>query len=278
LSVWRVQPLVAFVDGAVVGAAQQHEVLQVGGPPCSQWRRWWASHQAGGRSQPGNTQPPSRTTSAVRWAGETARVARPTSSGWVAGPPRPGGSTASAAWRRSASPPAAPVSDPGWWWPWWLSPQSAAWPSRWSRVTSTRVTAASQASRRAVSTGSGPTQPPSPPGSPGCWPSRLASSTVMVTCGRTPPLLGSRPPARARRASSVSASARRCDPLRSSSALAGRASGSSAVSRVSPASGSSSPSMATIPARVADSHSRAAGAAAGRARRRRRGRRRPAGG
>ena len=74
------------------------------GPPWSQWRRWWASHQARGRSQSGKTQPPSRTARAVRWAGWTTRVARPTSSGWVGAPPRVGGSRAIAARSRAASP------------------------------------------------------------------------------------------------------------------------------------------------------------------------------
>jgi Flp pilus assembly protein TadB len=66
------------------------------GPPSSQWTRWWASHQARGRSQPGKTQPPSRTARAVRWAGWTTRVVRPTSRGWVGAPPRTGGSRAAA--------------------------------------------------------------------------------------------------------------------------------------------------------------------------------------
>jgi hypothetical protein len=69
------------------------------------------------------------------------------------------------------------------------------------------------------------------------WSSRLASSMVTVTWGRTPPVCGSRPPASWRRASSVSASALRWAALRSSSAVLGRARGSSAVRRVSPASG-----------------------------------------
>ena len=40
-------------------------------------------------------------------------------------------------------------------------------------------------------------------------PRRLSRSTVTVSCGRTPPVWGSRPPSRLRRASSVRASARR---------------------------------------------------------------------
>src|SRR5664279_354626 len=49
-------------------------------PPSTQCRRWWASVNAGGRSQPGQTHPPSRTTSARRWAGLTSRTLRPRSS------------------------------------------------------------------------------------------------------------------------------------------------------------------------------------------------------
>jgi len=51
--------------------------------------------------QPGNTQPPSRTARAVRWATWTTRLARPTSSGWAGAPPRTGGSRATAARNRA---------------------------------------------------------------------------------------------------------------------------------------------------------------------------------
>ena len=63
-----------------------------------------------------------------------------------------------------------------------------------------------------------------------------------------------RPPG-ARRASSVRASALRWLPLRVSLASAGRANGSRAASRLWPASGSSSPSTATMPSKVGASHS-----------------------
>jgi hypothetical protein len=42
--------------------------------------------------QSGNTQPPSRTARALRWAGVTTRLARPTSNGWLGAPPRTGSS------------------------------------------------------------------------------------------------------------------------------------------------------------------------------------------
>ena len=64
------------------------------------------------------------------------------------------------------------------------------------RVTSTRVTAPSQASRRQASGSRGPAQPSSPPTAPG-WPRRLSRSTITLSWGRTPPVWGSRPPSRA---------------------------------------------------------------------------------
>ena len=93
--------------------------------------------------------------------------------------------------------------------------------------------------------------PPSPPGRL----RRLSRSTVAVSWGRTPLVWGSRPASRARRASSVRASAVRWRPLRGSAASAGRARGSRAASRVWPASASSSPSRATMPSQVGASHS-----------------------
>ena len=143
---------------------------------------------------------------------------------------------------------------------WPPGPWSVLWPGsewRWLlgwRVTSTRVTAPSQASRRHASGSSGPTPPTSPP-TAWCRPRRLSRSTVTVSCGRTPPLWGSRPPSNARRANSVRASALRWLPLRLSLASAGRASGSRAASRVWPASGSNNPSTATIPSKVGASQS-----------------------
>ena len=90
---------------------------------------------------------------------------------------------------------------PGSWWSWWC------WSVRW-RVTRTRVTAPSQASRRQASGSSAKASPTSPPRVPG-WPRRLSRSTVTSSWGRTPPDWGSWPCSRLRRASSVRASARR---------------------------------------------------------------------
>jgi hypothetical protein len=67
---------------------------------------------------------------AARWAAVTTRPARPTSSGWVGPPPRAGGSRVAATRSRATR----VSSPPGWW-----------------RVTSTRVTVPSQASRRQAS-------------------------------------------------------------------------------------------------------------------------------
>jgi hypothetical protein len=111
----------------------------------------------------------------------------------------------------------------------------------------------SQASRRHAAGVRGPAHPSSPP-SPSGWPRRLSRSTVTSSWGRMPPVWGSWPPSRARRASSARASARRWPPERGSSASAGRARGSRAASRVWPASGSSSPSMATRSSTVRVSH------------------------
>ena len=73
------------------------------GPPSAQCTMWWPSHQPGGRSQPGNTQPRSRRVSARRWAGVTARAARPTSMGSLRPPSTTGMMRASQASRRTVS-------------------------------------------------------------------------------------------------------------------------------------------------------------------------------
>jgi hypothetical protein len=69
--------------------------------------------------QSGNTQPPSRTARALRWAGVTTRLARPTSNGWLGAPPRTGGSRSMAARSHPARSPAPPgsCSRGGPWWP-----------------------------------------------------------------------------------------------------------------------------------------------------------------
>ncbi len=172
------------------------------GPPWSQWRRWWASHQAGGRSQPATAQPPSRTTRAARWAGVTTRLVRPTSSGWVGAPPRVGGSRVAAV-RQPARQAAivAVASVDGWCGP----------------------VAGDQDPGDGAVAGQPPAglgvQRPGPAGLPAQpigWPRRLSRSTVTSSWGRTPPLWGSWPLSRVRRASSVRASARRWPPLRAS--------------------------------------------------------------
>jgi hypothetical protein len=83
------------------------------------------------------------------------------------------------------------------------------------------VTAPSQASRRHASGPRGPAPPASPPSPPG-WPRRLSRSKVTVSWGRTPPVWGSWPASRVRRASSVRASARRWPPERGHRRWAGQ--------------------------------------------------------
>jgi hypothetical protein len=69
-----------------------------------------------------------------------------------------------------------------------IPPASPGW-----RVTRTRVTVPSQASRRHASGGNGPGHPRSPPRLPGRA-RRLSRSTVTSSCGRTPPALVGQPP------------------------------------------------------------------------------------
>ena len=188
------QPPAALMDRAMVGSAQQREVGEVGGAAMQPMSEMVGFAPGRGPVTAGQTQPPSRTTRAVRWAGVTTRLVRPTSSGWVGAPPRVGGSRVAAAWSQPARPPSPP--EPSWWW------------VRW-RVTSTRVTAPSQANRRHASGSSGQGPPVSPPRPPGWGPRRLSRSTVTSSWGRTPPLWGSWPLSRLRRANSARASARR---------------------------------------------------------------------
>ena len=154
------QPPPALMHRPVVGSADQGQIRP------GRWGRHGANVGDGGlRTRPGvawqpvMAQPPSRTTRAARWAAVTTRVVRPTSSGWVGPPPRAGGSRLAAAWSQAAKPPSSPWSPwpvagwsgrsgPGSWWSWWWVVV------RW-RVTRTRVTAPSQASRRHASGSSG---------------------------------------------------------------------------------------------------------------------------
>ena len=81
-------------------------------PPSTQCTRWCASHQPGGRSHPGATHPPSRTTSARHNAGATTRVVRPTSSGADAPSVMTRATPASHAMRRNVSAGRRPTSAP----------------------------------------------------------------------------------------------------------------------------------------------------------------------
>src|SRR5215207_4186454 len=176
------------------------------------------------------------------WGGGAPRGWWGGGGGWVLGSEAAGGG--SSPWMSLGAGLVGPWSVLGSWPGWWLG----GW-----RGTRTRVTAPSQASRRQACGSSGPAQPTSPPTVPG-WPRRLSRSTVTVSWGRTPPAWGSRPASRWRRASSVRASAWRWLPLRASVASAGRANDSKAAMSCWPASGSSSPSTATMPSTVGASH------------------------
>ena len=254
------QPPAALMDRPVMGPAHQRQVGQVGGAAMEPVDQMVGLAPGRGRSQPATAQPPSRTTRAARWAAETTRLARPppaAGSGHPQGPgkpgrrrPEPGRQAAIAAGFVAGS--CWPVGmEPSWWLVGW-------------RLTRTRVTAPS---RPAAGTPRGPAgrdrrSPPRPPG---------AKQAVQVHGHQQlgPHPTGPRQPAgfKLRRASSARASARRWLPLRSSSALAGRASGSNAASRLWPASGSSRPLTATMPSQVAASHNPAAGALFGPGRR-----------
>src|SRR5215213_6635762 len=134
----------------------------------------------------------------------------------VAAPPRTGGRVVIAARsspsRFDAASSLGSLPGPGRSWS-GSPPAPAASLSSGPRLTSTRVTAASQASRWHVWGESAPTPPPSPPTALG-WRWRLWRSTTTLSWGRTPPALGSWPPSRLRRASSVRASAVRWLPER----------------------------------------------------------------
>src|SRR6266545_2647730 len=98
------QPPAAFVDGAVVDAAQQHQVVEAGRPTREPMVQVVGVGPGWGRSQPTAAQPPSRTARARRSAGGTTRVARPRSSSWT-GAASGGGSSAIVARSAPASPP-----------------------------------------------------------------------------------------------------------------------------------------------------------------------------
>jgi hypothetical protein len=71
----------AVVDLVVVVVAEQGAVGQGRFAASIQWVMWWPWHRAGGRVQPGNTQPASRATRAAQIAGVMVRDSRPTARG-----------------------------------------------------------------------------------------------------------------------------------------------------------------------------------------------------
>jgi len=203
-----VQPPAALMHRMMMPAAHQHQVPQIGGaavepvaqvvgvapghrPVTPREPATTVAHRQRGPLRGGDHPGGAAHLQRLRW-GTTKDRWQQGHRGMESGC-QPGGRVVVAGFRGGS--PSPQCSDAGCWpasQPGWPSPPSrSGWWWR-SRVTSTRVTVASQASRRAVSAGSGPTQPPSAPGSPGS-PSRLASSIVTVTWGRTPPVCGSRP-------------------------------------------------------------------------------------
>jgi hypothetical protein len=135
------QPLVAFMNGAMMGAAQQHQVAQIGAAmqPMPQMMRLAAGRWA-------VTAREAAAAVADRQRGALRDRDHP---GGAAHLQRLGGGTA----KRRRQQHHRRVE---------AGRQVAGHTGGWWRVTSTRVTAASQASRLTVWVGSGPTQPPSP--------------------------------------------------------------------------------------------------------------------
>ena len=222
----------------MVGPAHQGQVGQVGGAAMEPVAQMVGLAPGRGSVAAGKAQPPSRTARAARWAAVTTRLVRPTSSGWVGPPPRAGGSRVAAARSRAARlvvaagvvagvGPVAGDQDPG----------------------DGAVTGQPPA-RLGVQRPAPPVSPPSPPGGQGGCPGPRSPAAGggprrSGGAGRLPGCGGPARPGHRRGAGHQ---------LRSSSASVGRARGSRAASRVWPASGSNSPSMATMPSQVGDSH------------------------
>ena len=110
-------------DGPVRRGGSLGGGVGTGGRGCRGWwrrrgpqnRMWWAWQRRGGRSQPGNAQPPSRMLRARRMASVTVRCNRPTSRGSDFEPSTTGTTSASQAHRRTvAGSTGAPVSRAPW--------------------------------------------------------------------------------------------------------------------------------------------------------------------
>lgn len=193
------------------------------GPCSSTGTTWSMSHHAGGRSQPSNRQPRSRSVMALRIAGGHTLVAVPTSSGRL--------------------PPSTMMR---------VTVQSSNSRSRVARPIGP-----------AQSTVGGDTDPPRPPRTPGrrWWSgwsgsdTRSARLARTIRCGRDPATSGAPGAASAALPTARSASARRWSMLRRSS---GGVSGGSwvmnaliAVANVAPASASNTPDRWNAPSNVA---------------------------
>jgi hypothetical protein len=225
----------ALMDGAVVGSAQQGEVVQVGGAamdPVVQvvgivGQRWWCGGEDAAAVPDGQ---------GGALGGVVTRVVRPSSSGWVGAPARVGGNRVMAAWRWASSPGVGLGS-----WAavvvWCRTRVGTAGTTKVVVVVGLEVTAGlagdQDSGHRPVTSepwaglgSSGPVQPASPP------PDRMgvAEEAVQVhghaQLGRTPPVWGSRPPSKLRGGNSPRASGWGWRPLLVSVASAGRANGS----------------------------------------------------
>jgi hypothetical protein len=176
------------------------------GPPSSQCWRWWPSHQARGRWPSGKPQPLSRTARALRWVGVMTRLARPRSRGWRGGAAEDWGQPGQGGLEPVGQAPLAMGVLPG---------LGAVVVAGLAAMVLGGV-AADQDPGQGPVTG----QPVTGLGFQGPGPAALtpkgglvAEQAVQIdgdqTLGRTPPVWGSWPPSRVRRASSARASARR---------------------------------------------------------------------
>jgi hypothetical protein len=81
----------ALMDRPMMSPTHQGQSGQIGRAALQPMPQMMGLTPAQRPSTAGTTQPPSRTARARRWATMTTRLVRPTSSGWVGGPPRVGG-------------------------------------------------------------------------------------------------------------------------------------------------------------------------------------------
>ena len=188
------EPPAALMDRPMVGPAQQGQIGQIGGAAVQPVAQMMGLAPGQRPLAVGEDTTPVTDGQGGALGGLDDSGGPPDLQRLGGGATKDRGSKAVAARSRAASPSiplesrgsggASPLGS----WPGWC------WPLGW-RVTRTRVTAPSQASRWQASGSSGPAQPTSPPTASG-RPSRLSRSTVTVSWGRTPPDWGSWPASR----------------------------------------------------------------------------------